>query len=374
MLKQKQHRQFIQAMCQPRRSTPFLSLAVFLLMLVCCAAGCLAVDSTRKHRCGFGETMGRWPPATAVVRDVPRRGQGAMQAYTVAAQGVESEWAPIRIKVSTKDMDDQWKHCLPGKHWRLVNGDWKECTEDFILTEAKKDIVLKQLLPTAIKMHTDRLSVKPMQDPIRMPMPDDDIGACSDFTIPSWHHTIGVSGADMVLYVDVLVSEGTVAWASYCATLTDGRPCAGAVNFNPKYIRATHADVGTAVHEIGHALGFLSDRFWWFKMVSQIPNVRGKEYVWVISSPKVKELARKYHNCPTLEGMELEDGGGGGASLQHWEELSARDELMSPGSRIAYYSAFTLAAFEDMGVYKANYDMAESLRWGNKSGCGLLEK
>ncbi|RNE96439.1 leishmanolysin, partial [Trypanosoma rangeli] len=120
MLKQKQHRQFIQAMCQPRRSTPFLLLAVFLLLLVCCTAGCLAVAPARKHRCGFAEMMRRGPLATAVVRDVPRRGQGEMHAYTVAAQGVGSEWAPIRIKVSAKDMDDQLKHCLPGKHWRLV--------------------------------------------------------------------------------------------------------------------------------------------------------------------------------------------------------------------------------------------------------------
>ncbi|RNE99926.1 leishmanolysin, partial [Trypanosoma rangeli] len=371
MFTRSQHGQFIQAMRQLRLGTPILPLAVFLLLLVCWAAGCLAVAPARKHRCGFDEMMGRWPPATAVVRDVPRRGQGAMQAYTVAAQGLGSEWAPIRIKVSAKDMYDPLKHCTAERPWRLFNGSWKECTDDMMLTEAKKDIILRQLLPTAIKMHTDRLSVRPVEAP--MHIPDSGLGLCTGLTIPSWHHTIGVSGADMVLYINARVSKAFLAWAYPCVFLKDGRPYAGIVNFDPQNIRATDEVVRTAAHEIGHALGFSQERFWWFNMVSQIPNVRGKEYVWVISSPKVKELARKYHNCPTLEGMELEDGGGGGASLQHWEELSARDELMSPGSRIAYYSAFTLAAFEDMGVYKANYDMAESLRWGNKSGCGLLE-
>ncbi|ESL05221.1 leishmanolysin [Trypanosoma rangeli SC58] len=371
MSKRKQHGQFLQAMCHPRCSTSFLPLAVFLLLLMCCAAGCLADAPALKHRCGFVKMMGRAPPTTAVVRDVPRRGQGAMQAYTVAAQDEESEWAPIRIKVSVKDMDDPSKHCFPGSHWHLVSGNWEECTEDIMLTEEKKDIVLRQLLPAAIKLHAERLSVRPVRGPIRIPY--DGMEVCSRFTIPPWHHTIGVSGADMILYVDTVVSEGTVAWANVCVTLEDGRPFAGVVNFNPRHVRPTHADLGTAVHEMAHALGFLSSCFFHFNMVSRVPNVRGKKEVWVISSPRVKALARQYHNCPTLEGMELEDGGGGGARLQHWEELSARDELMSPGSAIAYYSALTLAAFEDMGVYRANYSMAEPLRWGNNSGCGLME-
>ncbi|RNE96375.1 leishmanolysin, partial [Trypanosoma rangeli] len=371
MFKRKQHGQFVQAMCQLRLGTPFVSLAVFLLLLMCFAAGCVADALARKHRCGFAEMMRRGPPATAVVRDVPRRGQGEMQAYTVAAQGVGSEWAPIRIKVSAKDMDDQSKHCLPGKHWRLVDGDWKECTEDIMLTEAKKNIVLKQLLPAAIKMHAERLFVRPVRGPI--PIPKKDLGLCTGLNIPSWHHTIGVSVADLILYIDARVSGSAIAWASCCVVLKDGRPYAGVVNFNPKYIKATDELVGAAAHEIGHLLGFSYDRFKKLNMVSEVPNVRGKEYVWVVSSPKVKELARKYYNCPTLEGMELEDGGGPKPSLSHWEERNAMGELMAPAGKLLYYSAFTLAAFEDMGVYKVNYGMADTLRWGNNSGCGLLK-
>ncbi|EKF27301.1 surface protease GP63, putative, partial [Trypanosoma cruzi marinkellei] len=109
-------------------------------------------------------------------------------------------------------------------------------------------------------------------------------------------------------------------------------------------------------------------------MISELQNVRGKSKVTVISSPKVKEMVRSYYNCPRLEGMELEDEGGEGIEMSHWKKRSAVDELMSSDEGIGYYSVLTLAAFEDMGVYKANYSMAEILWWGNNSGCGLLEK
>ncbi|ESL07572.1 leishmanolysin [Trypanosoma rangeli SC58] len=294
-----------------------------------------------------------------------------MQAYTVASQGVESEWAPIRIKVSAKDMDDPSRHCTAVGEVSMPDGSKVKCEGKDLLTEAKKDIVLKQLLPAAIKLHAERLSVRPVKGPIRMPYTD--IGECSSFTIPSWHHTIGVSGADLILYVNALPANGTVAWASLCVTLEDGRPYAGAVNFDPQYIGATDQNVSTAAHEIGHVLGFSFNHFSRFNMLSKVSNVRGKENVWVVSSPKVKAATWQHYNCPTLEGMELEDGGGEGAKLNHWKERNARGELMSPGEPYMYYSALTLAAFEDMGVYKVNDGMADPLRWGKNYGCGLLE-
>ena len=37
-------------------------------------------------------------------------------------------------------------------------------------------------------------------------------------------------------------------------------------------------------------------------------------------------------------------------------------------------SKFTLAFFEDMGWYIANYDHAEPLAWGMGKGCDFLDK
>ncbi|EKF26185.1 surface protease GP63, putative, partial [Trypanosoma cruzi marinkellei] len=109
-------------------------------------------------------------------------------------------------------------------------------------------------------------------------------------------------------------------------------------------------------------------------MISEVPNVRGMSNVSVISTPKAKAMARQYHNCPTLEGIELEDEGGYDDALSHWKKRSMRDEMMTSDVELGLYSALTLAAFEDMGFYVANYSAAEMLWWGNNSGCGLLER
>ncbi|ETN75894.1 hypothetical protein NECAME_12068 [Necator americanus] len=42
--------------------------------------------------------------------------------------------------------------------------------------------------------------------------------------------------------------------------------------------------------------------------------------VFMVVTPKVREEARKYFNCPDLEGAELEDQGGAGTAGVHWEK------------------------------------------------------
>ncbi|RNF03914.1 surface protease GP63, partial [Trypanosoma rangeli] len=101
-------------MCRSRSSVPFLPLALFLLLLAMhCAGGCLAAAPALRHRCNFDEVMRKSGPLpTAVVRELPRKGQGAMQAYTVASAGNGNDaWAPIRILVSTEDLRDSRKYC-----------------------------------------------------------------------------------------------------------------------------------------------------------------------------------------------------------------------------------------------------------------------
>ncbi|EKF28195.1 surface protease GP63, putative, partial [Trypanosoma cruzi marinkellei] len=179
----------------------------------------------------------------------------------------------------------------------------------------------------------------------------------------------------MILYANIFpTAGGASAWAVPCLMTDNGRPFAAAANFDPRRIVATNLYVRVAAHELGHALGFHSDHFVALHMISEVPNVRGMSNVSVISTPKAKAMARQYHNCPTLEGIELEDEGGYDNALSHWKKRSMRDEMMTSVVEVGLYSALTLAAFEDMGFYVANYSAAEMLWWGNNSGCGLLER
>ncbi|RNE96620.1 surface protease GP63, partial [Trypanosoma rangeli] len=143
--------QFLQAVRRPRYLAPCFPLALLLLLLaVQCAGGCLAVAApAREGRGRFDELLwksGRSP--TAVVRELPRKGQGAMQAYTVAAKEEgNSGWAPIRIFVSTEDLRDPNKYCneigvsrtdltrglLPCQEQHVLKAERKKKNENFPL-------------------------------------------------------------------------------------------------------------------------------------------------------------------------------------------------------------------------------------------------
>ncbi|XP_010146183.1 PREDICTED: leishmanolysin-like peptidase, partial [Eurypyga helias] len=87
------------------------------------------------------------------------------------------------------------------------------------------------------------------------------------------------------------------------------------------------------------------------------------------------EEARKHFSCPILEGMELENQGGMGTELNHWEKRLLENEAMTGShTQNRVFSRITLALMEDTGWYKANYSMAEKLDWGRSKGCDFVMK
>ncbi|RNF13848.1 surface protease GP63 [Trypanosoma cruzi] len=114
------------------------------------------------------------PPPTAVAREVPRKGQGAMQTYTVATQDDDSGWRPIRIKVFTEDLESNkaWKKTFceeAGETCETVLGEKVKCGAGHLLSDEKKQLYTQKIIPGAVKLHAERLLVKPTADKITVP-------------------------------------------------------------------------------------------------------------------------------------------------------------------------------------------------------------
>ena len=76
-------------------------------------------------------------------------------------------------------------------------------------------------------------------------------------------------------------------------------------------------------------------------------------------TPRVVEEVRRHFNCSDLEGAELEDQGGDGTALTHWEKRIFQNEAMTGTvhTENPVYSRLTFALLEDSGWYLPNYEM-----------------
>uniref|UniRef100_A0A8C7I5N3 Leishmanolysin-like peptidase n=1 Tax=Oncorhynchus kisutch TaxID=8019 RepID=A0A8C7I5N3_ONCKI len=232
----------------------------------------------------------------------------------------------------------------------------------------------------------------------------------------------GVEGADFVLYVSGVTTErcgqeNIVAYAAYCQLESElDRPIAGYANLCPNMISTQPQEfegmLSTVKHEVIHALGFSAGLFAFYhdddgkpltprfasglpafneslglyqwsdavmRKVTRLWDIRGgvmvRHEVHLLVTPRVVEEARRHFGCPILEGMELENQGGMGTELNHWEKRLLENEAMT-GSHThnRVFSRLTLAIMEDTGWYRANYSMAERLDWGKGLGCDFVMK
>ncbi|XP_032120165.1 leishmanolysin-like peptidase [Sapajus apella] len=260
-------------------------------------------------------------------------------------------------------------------------------------------------------------------------VPEEHLQQCRVYRGGKWPHGAagapdqeGIPDADFVLYVGALATErcsreNIISYAAYCQQEANmDRPIAGYANLCPNMISTQPQEfigmLSTVKHEIIHALGFsaglfafyhdkdgnpLTSRFadglppfnyslglyqWSDKVVRKVErlwDVRDNKVVphtvYLLVTPRVVEEARKHFNCPVLEGMELENQGGMGTELNHWEKRLLENEAMTGShTQNRVLSRITLALMEDTGWYKANYSMAEKLDWGRGMGCDFVRK
>ncbi|KPA80247.1 putative mitochondrial major surface protease gp63, putative,leishmanolysin [Leptomonas pyrrhocoris] len=359
-----------------------LLLAVALALLVVLHARAAPVPPPadtaphNEHRCGFDELEARTvgTRVSGISRVVPPAlSLRNVDAVATAAADTPASWQPIRIRVFTEDLEDTNKFCTRAGQVRPdFEGGRSTCTGDDVLTDHKKKVLKELLIPSAIKLHEERLNVQRVDGSIVVGPSISTDGICGQFTVPSSHTTTGVSDADFVLYMSAGPTSGTsIAWATTCQNFADtGRPSVGVSNVSPKYISADPTTVRVITHELLHALGFSINSFLSRGMYTT-RGLRGKGRSPVLVSSNVVAKAREQYGCPSLRYMELEDEGGDGTVYSHWKRRSAKDELMAGISGVGHYTALTIAAMEDMGFYKGNYTNAEPMSYGRNAGCTL---
>ncbi|NXT95036.1 LMLN peptidase, partial [Anhinga rufa] len=211
----------------------------------------------------------------------------------------------------------------------------------------------------------------------------------------------GIRDADFVLYVSALTTErcgheNIIAYAAYCQLEAEmdrqyftennlilklsSRPIAGYANLCPNMISTQAQEfvgmLSTVKHEIIHALGFSAGLFafyrdddgkplttryadglppfneslglyqWSNKVVHKavrLWDIRGgkmlRHAVYLLITPRV-----------VVKGMELENQGGMGTELNHWEKRLLENEAMTGShTQNRVFSRITLALMEDTG-------------------------
>ncbi|KHN87331.1 Leishmanolysin-like peptidase [Toxocara canis] len=214
----------------------------------------------------------------------------------------------------------------------------------------------------------------------------------------------GVAETDFLLYVSAVLTErcknaDTVAYAAHCQQEADlDRPIAGHVNLCPNALSTQPHDqevlLSTVKHEILHALGFSAGLYAFFRDDDGNPRTKRNRYnkpvslnrergyydwdsstvktiirddwwtadglishtIHVMVTPRVQREAKAHFDCAELEGAELENQGGDGTALTHWEKRLFENEAMTgTHTQNPVYSRLTLALLEDSGWYRADY-------------------
>ncbi len=82
-----------------------------------------------------------------------------------------------------------------------------------------------------------------------------------------------------------------------------------------------------------------------------------------VYTPNVLRAAQQYFNCPSLNGVDLDDN----TNLDHWETRILRDELMASFNGDTHngrYTTITRGYMLDTGWYGASTVPAEDSIWG----------
>lgn len=296
---------------------------------------------------------------------------------------------PIRIFIYTDSLlaqnDPDYTCRRPGDIINSSSSPSVEytCKDSDVLTNEKRKYLIETILARAIEILNGTLYTKRLTTPILFKGKVCGTNIAGPIEYPKSYETEGVS-ADLVLLITArpIQSSNVLAYGYDCQiNENDKKTNIGQLNFNPASISTHPRDynfqVGVALHEISHVLGFSKQRF---QSIPGLTNQTALKYTsvdgtplstWKIISPKVLAYVRSHFKCDSLDGAELEDQGGDGTAFSHWEKRIFDNEYMTgTASNYPIFSKLTLALFEDLGFYAVNYTHASKpLVWGYGLGC-----
>jgi len=300
--------------------------------------------------------------------------------------------APIRFYLDTTFLDeDPGYSCYFFGQVVRVNSVNYTCTASDVLSDSSEGYIRRILIPSARDMMQSLFSVIPVDGPLFLQS-----GRCGfqgGVPIPQSYTRAGVGlfSADIVVFVTArpVLTPHVLAFAGQCQEDQIGRSIAGHLNINPSEVDvspyAHEAQLGIVMHELTHVLGFSFGKFSSFHSptyklgYSYITNdalAHGQtETIAVINTPRVQAFVREHFGCSNMEGAPLENGGGPGTRLSHWEKRVFMNEYMTgEATHNPVISPLTLSLFEDSGWYMVNYSHSFNLIWGKGRGCDFVSK
>ena len=229
------------------------------------------------------------------------------------------------------------------------------------------------------------IRVKPID---KIKFTDNDIvklGFNSNQIDPILHSANGGTSTDLVIVPRFITSGSTIALGKpEILDSATNRPIGAVLSINkdlPTKDNYENYLESIILHQLTHILGFTYGMFSNFPggldgVVRRETESRTHTNKAFIITPKVVEYAKKYFNCDSITGVELEEGeGDDGYTNSHWEARILLGEYMNskvytPEQAI---SGFTLALLEDSGWYKIdNYYTGGLMRFGKNQGCDFL--
>jgi hypothetical protein len=278
------------------------------------------------------------------------------------------------------DRSDEWEHIRI--HIEYYN-------EDDVSSSVRS--YLKDIIEKSVDWYKNVLNVKRLTSPIVLDS-SFELREFSDntpinYTPPDKFFNEGIE-ADYIFFVG-LISDENLGWVGI-ATAHDydsetNQPVIGQFEMNYFEHFTYEDDLSTSIHEMAHALGFAH---WMYENfikedgekydldeVVKSDTVNGVE-VFKIITPTVLKKAREAFGCDSLDGVPLESQGGASTAGSHWEKRVMYNDFMMPdeGTDDFIYSDITMALFEDSGWYTVNYEYTQTITWGYKMGCDLLEE